>query len=327
MVSNTNHQKLSSKTAENSNTQITSPKVLVDLEKEGILVDENVGSIINKDQNAHQSLILHNSFDLLEGESHLPSREAVLEEEDQPVNSRDKQDALYGNNGVASKENVEHEPLISNKIPSCLEKRKSPTEQVVSNQQLLVAEFGRQVFPRLAPTFLVQSTLTGRRSFPSGIFVSSDTAWDPSLTLPHDFVHVLSPIPLAAPITTIDENLGPDKGKVQATGCKQMHSAASLNNFKILSKYWGDMVDEGTDTDSTMEHGTDNDNSLTLNTKDDSDVEKYLAKQYELANQVKPGRKTKKHKSPKNQVSSSSVRTRSKKGQNNNISPCVGCEK
>ena len=86
-------------------------------------------------------------------------------------------------------------------------------------------------------------------------------------------------------------------------------------------------MDEGIDTDSTMEHGTDNDNSLTLNTKADSDVEKYLAKQYELASQVKPGRKNKKHKSPKNQVSTSSVRTRWKKGQNNNISPSVGCEK
>ncbi|AES87806.1 hypothetical protein MTR_4g034850 [Medicago truncatula] len=88
------------------------------------------------------------------------------------------------------------------------------------------------------------------------------------------------------------------------------------------------MVDDDTATDSTMEPDFDTEKQVAA-MKTRSDVEKYLAKQYELASQVKPGKKTKKQKSPKNQVGTSSagIRTRSKKGQNNNISPCVGCEK
>lgn len=139
---------------------------------------------------------------------------------------------------------------------------------------------------------------------------------------------VLFPIKLAVPITSIDEDLGPDKSKVQSSGGSSNHTAASLKSVKILSKFWGDMVDDDTATDSTMEPDFDTEKQVAA-MKTCSDVEKYLAKQYELASQVKPGKKTKKQKSPKNQVGTSSagIRTRSKKGQNNNISPCVGCEK
>jgi len=66
------------------------------------------------------------------------------------------------------------------------------------------------------------------------------------------------------------------------------------------------MVDDDTATDSTMEPDFDTEKQVAA-MKTHSDVEKYLAKQYELASQVKPGRKTKKHKSPKNQVGTSSA--------------------
>lgn len=138
---------------------------------------------------------------------------------------------------------------------------------------------------------------------------------------------VLFPIKLAVPITSIDENLGPDKRKVQAYGGSNNHTAASLKSVKILSKFWGDMVDDDTATDSTMEPDFDTEKQVAA-MKTHIDAKKYLAKQYEMASQIKPSRKTKKQKSPRNQVGTSSagIRTRSKKGQNSSISPCVGCE-
>lgn len=99
---------------------------------------------------------------------------------------------------------------------------------------------------------------------------------------------VLFPIKHAVPITSIDEDLGPDKSKVQSSGGSSNHIAASLKSVKILSKFLGDMVDDDTATDSTMEPDFDTEKQVAV-MKTRSDVEKYLAKQHELASQVKLG--------------------------------------
>lgn len=82
--------------------------------------------------------------------------------------------------------------------------------------------------------------------------MSASLARDPVFVQP--VYNTLSPI--ITPITTIDEVLGPDKGRVHMTGSSKNVTAASLKSFQILSKFWGDEIDTDPATDSTMEPET-----------------------------------------------------------------------
>lgn len=103
----------------------------------------------------------------------------------------------------------------------------------------------------------------------------------------------LSSVSLATLITTVDEELGPDKSKVQVNPGIKTHTAASLKSIRILSKFWGDEVVDEPATDRTMEI--------------DTDSEQYLAKHTHITVQARSGRKSKKRKSPKIQASNGSV--------------------
>lgn len=67
----------------------------------------------------------------------------------------------------------------------------------------------------------------------------------PFLEVPRDpnFDEYLVLQPSITPITTTDEILGPDKRKVQFIEGTKNVSAASLKSAKILSKFWGDVMD------------------------------------------------------------------------------------
>jgi len=61
-----------------------------------------------------------------------------------------------------------------------------------------------------------------------------------------------SPIKMATPITTY-EQIGPDKSKVKLPSSSINLSAAAIKSVKLLSKFWGDEVDEEPATDNTMD--------------------------------------------------------------------------
>lgn len=100
-------------------------------------------------------------------------------------------------------------------------------------------------------------------------------------------------VSFATLITTVDEELGPDKSKVQVNPGIKTHTAASLKSIRILSKFWGDEVEDEPATDRTMEI--------------DTDSEQYLAKHTHITVQARSGRKSKKRKCPKIQASNGSV--------------------
>jgi hypothetical protein len=112
-----------------------------------------------------------------------------------------------------------------------------------------------------------------------------------------------SPIKMATPITTY-EQLGPDKSKVKLPSSSKNLSAAAIKSVKLLSKYWGDEVNEEPDTDSTMDQDTDTESHRSL-FESHSNIDKYLAKNDEPASTIKPGRKSK---STTNLEGTSSVR-------------------
>jgi len=98
-------------------------------------------------------------------------------------------------------------------------------------------------------------------------------------------------------ITTIDEVLDTDKGMLQGSGGSKNVSAASMKSVQILSKYWGDEVDTDPASDSNMEQDTDSEKLLAA-LKFPPDADKYLDTPLEIGTFTKPGRKSRKHKSP-----------------------------
>ena len=108
------------------------------------------------------------------------------------------------------------------------------------------------------------------------------------------------------------------KGKVQISGESKNVSAASMKSVQILSKSWGDEEDTDPATDSTMERDTESENLLAT-LKFSPKADKYLDTPLEINKFTKPGRKSRKHKSPNEKgsggiTSSEHIQTRSKKG-------------
>jgi hypothetical protein len=129
---------------------------------------------------------------------------------------------------------------------------------------------------------------------------------DPSLVVRCSSTPVLS---LAVPVTSVDEDLSLGKRVIGGkSGDTSNHSAASLKSVQIMKEFWGDVDDDdsASDINTDMEHAAD----------------RYLAKHTDIASNTKPGRKTKKQKSPKTHIGKSSdgitssehIQTRSKKG-------------
>jgi hypothetical protein len=122
----------------------------------------------------------------------------------------------------------------------------------------------------------------------------------------------------ASPVTKYDQ-LGPDKRSIQTSTNSTQHTVAGLESVKLLSRLWGDEVDNT--SDSTSEPVTDSDNF-------DSAALHPVALQY-LANNMAPdaghpfisNRKSKKHKSPKNSTKAGSERVVTRSKKTNNLNP------
>ncbi|AES62086.1 DUF4283 domain protein [Medicago truncatula] len=182
----------------------------------------------------------------------------------------------------ASKESVCLEKVTSSEDPCTLEKDSSQLVVLVPNTQVLESDHGRHPMP--------------------------DPYVDTSL---YHF-------PLVTPITTTDEVLGPDKGKVIITGSSKNFTAASMKSVQILRKFWGDEEDTDPATDSTMDPDT---NTEKLDTCETSIAGKYLVQHPHNDSFVKPGRKASKKrvqnhngKTTDGVTSSEHIQTRSKKG-------------
>jgi len=91
-----------------------------------------------------------------------------------------------------------------------------------------------------------------------------------------------------------------------------------MKSVQILSKFWGDEIDTDPATDSTMEQEQDTDSEKLLSIlKFPPDAAKCLDTPLEIGKYTKPGRKSRKHKSPNGSggiTSSEHIQTPSKKG-------------
>jgi hypothetical protein len=137
-------------------------------------------------------------------------------------------------------------------------------------------------------------------TFPNATVVSFGTTRDPTVD------DSITMQPIISPITTYDEILGQDKRKLQCTTGPKNTNAACLKDGKVLRKLWGDV-----DTDSTLE-------------PEDMEVfppaaDMFLTTPLEMGKFTKPGRKSRKHKSPNGKgsggiTSSEHIQTCFKKG-------------
>ena len=161
--------------------------------------------------------------------------------------------------------------------------------------------------------------------------------------------------PILTLITTTDEVLGPDKRKIQIVDGTKQATAASIKSTRILSKFWGDEQDTDleleTDNDEILGQDKrklqfttgpkissagclkdgkvlrkfwgdeDTDNTLELEDIEvfPPDADMFLDTPLQIGKFTKPGRKSRKHKSPNGKgssgiTSSEHIQTRSKKG-------------
>jgi hypothetical protein len=118
------------------------------------------------------------------------------------------------------------------------------------------------------------------------------------------------------PITT-DELLGPDKGKLQVSKNSTKHTEACLQSVIIISKFWGDEVDNEDGSDGTITPDTDSDLGMDPNELHPVAL-KYLEANNETGFITKTTKKAKRNKSPRNanQTGIEKIITRSQKSNN-----------
>ena len=262
-----------------------------------ILNTEHHAMIQNPNNGSNSSLNLHNAFELLASGSEHVTGVAQPNEEESTLITLD----VY----IVKNPNVEANSLGKEILTQSTNIEASGTKNpkpiaLCSRTPLLDSVNGRQQFPITDPSSLVQGSNIGRMSFPNATALSIGTTGDPTVD------DSLTMQPIISPITTNDEILGQDKRKLQFTTGPKNSTAACLKDGKMLRKFWGDE-----DTDSTLE-------------PEDievfpPDADKFLDTPLEIGKLTKPGRKSRKHKSPNGKgsggiTSNEHIQTRSKKG-------------
>ncbi|RHN62261.1 hypothetical protein MtrunA17_Chr4g0045501 [Medicago truncatula] len=152
--------------------------------------------------------------------------------------------------------------------------------------------------PTPAPTPHVQYSNAARLLFLGAETVSASSARDP--------IFVMQTAPPAkatlgdfilSPITTTDENLGPNKGKVTQSAKVVNNSEACRKSEKILSKLWADDLDTDQAFDNTLEPDTYTEQQQALLAAH-LEVHKFLSQPTDTVKKGKRGR-PRKPKSPK----------------------------
>ncbi|RHN63194.1 hypothetical protein MtrunA17_Chr4g0055681 [Medicago truncatula] len=217
------------------------------LNKEGGNMDVPEIATIQKSGNS-STLSLHNSFDLLHEESELPSGEAQLSDKD--LNHISKVTLIDSAEIVdkVSEEIVSLSQAAYYKDSDALKSVSYESANLITNNTL----------PTSVPTSPFQCIKTERLLFLGAATVYASSARDPTLDMQivppapaslGDFI--LSPI--IAFITTTDENLGPDKGKVAQYANVVNNFEACRKSENILRKFWTDDLDTDQTSDSTLE--------------------------------------------------------------------------
>jgi len=226
-------------------------------------------------------LTLLNSFDLLEEDDHFVAGEAKSVDGDTPLLTVED---VVKINCMVMKDPIEKDEWIHHRDSESLGKfDDGPSKSMACSPGI--------------PTSLVHSSTLGRMDFPKATAVSFDLALDPDLTE----APILQPI--ITPITTTDEILGPDKGKVQLFDGTKQATAASIKSTKILSKFWGDEQDTNNET---------NNDSQMANSEN---ITPFPANALYTSRKGKRGR-PKKQKSPNKALNDSDYRHTSSQGTN-----------
>jgi len=191
--------------------------------KKGVHVDENGPSIIH-DLSQDHTLVLQNSFILLNDENDIPTGEASLVDKEHPNSSTNMLQAIIDVDGSVSKRNVSLFPIDCG-TPSGI---RSLTNACIKSAQILSN--------------------------------SNNSDVDPLVSMQMNNTSMIQDSPLVVPITSVDEELSLDKRVVGGkSGNTSNHSAASLKSVKILKEFWGDIEDDdsASDINTDIEHAAD----------------------------------------------------------------------
>jgi len=239
-----------------------------------------------QDELDDQNLVLHNSFDIINHDKEMDPGEALLEDMD-VLEVSNSLDAIVDNTKNAYDE-------IASSVPTFDGQTDEHLEMIV----------GRQSFPVIPLSLSLQDDTTGRLSFPSVIPASSSKVVDPVLLQAWVNTPVITPLDapnnrlsvkvtldntfhpsMPQPVTTrydslTSDNLPSNQNLVLASK-SSLHSAATLKSVQILSKLWGDEVEEEGNDEAIPSIFEQHYPSLSESTKAER-------KQKKLVNKVKP---------------------------------------
>jgi len=200
------------------------------------------------------TLSLHNSFDILHEDSELPLGEVMLADKDTNHNSIVELVESTVIIDQVSKEIVHLNQIANSKVSDDVNNEPSEPAILNSTKNILEADAGSQTFTTSVPHSPEQCSQAGRRLHPSAATVSAIFVGDPNLSKQAASSKIATyDDTIITPITTYDENLGPDKGRISQPANSKNTSEACKKREKLLSKFWVD----GLDSDHAFDEGTD----------------------------------------------------------------------
>jgi len=246
-------------------------------------IDVEAVTTILQDSTHDPVLSLHNSFVLLEDDSEQPAREAGLVETVHSHKITELQATFVDNVGTAVNGDANLIQINTLETPSELKKRKSQTAVLDSGAHVMNDGTEKPVFliPSSSPP--LQGNNTERPSFVK-------------VTLDNNTSHPSMPQPVTISYDSLTSDKLLSNQNLDPASKPSLHSAAALKSVHILSKFWGDEVEE-----------EDNDEAIT------SIFEQHYPS---MSESTKAERKQKKHVNKVKPTSFNSVemRTRAQKG-------------
>ena len=210
-----------------------------ELNKEGENVDVPESAAIQKSVDS-STLSLHNSFDLLHEDGELPLGEEKLDP------NHISADDLFESAEIVDK--VSEEPKVADTV------KNDSFEPAILDTNMTVVESDTRIMfiPTSAPQSPEQCSQAGRRLYPSAAIVSAIFIGDPNLSKQAASSKIATyDATIITLITTYDENIGPDKGRISQPSNSKNTSEACKKSEKLLSKFWAD----GLDSDHAFEEG------------------------------------------------------------------------
>jgi len=280
------------------------------LNKEGDNVDVPEFAAIQK-KGDPSTLSLHNSFDILQEDSELPSGEAELADKEP--------------NHISNATLLESTEIVEkvSKLTICLDQDANPKVSdnmandtyepafLNTNNTIMDTDKGTLHIPTSGPALSEQHNKTGRHLFLSVAAGLVDIALDPITNLQVVLTEkVPCETPIVMPVTITDEVLGPDKGKFSKPVIKTNNAAACKKSEIILRKFWADDLDMDQTSDSTLE--PDINVEIEGDIQDESLFTPFMSRRQKKSNKKKQVNKL--NDTMTQSTSSEHIQTRSKKG-------------